>query len=726
MALVVKDRIRETTTTTGSGTITLAGAVTTFDAFSEIGDGNTTYYAIVSRDANEWEVGLGTYTLTGTTLARTTVLASSNSGSAVVFSAGTKDVICTYPAGKSVYADASDVVNMGTTVISGSSSSDMLRITQTGAGNALLVEDSANPDSTPFVVDATGTLVSGATSSYVYAGSVVPPRIQVQSVGGGDSTINATSWATGVNTQATLMLARSEGGVVGTHTVVDSGDNLGKISFQGSDGTSFVEAATISAFADGAASASDMPGRIVFSTTADGASSTTERMRIDSSGRVGIGRTPTSFKLEVEDDSPFFARGSSSTTSSIAMIFDQTSYFSMGDYNILRVIGDSATGYSPGIHFRNNTSTKDWIIYQNVGSDEDSLRFKLDATDVLAITTGSDVGIGATSPLGRLHLNNSGANNVFQVFTNSTTGTTINDGMAVGIDSSGNSYVIQKEALPLIFSTSNTERMRIDSGGNVGIGTNSPLGELHLYRATGSATQLIIEGGSPELWYKDVDETEIYRTIVTTNGWNVQPGTGAVSSPTWSSVALNVSATGNITLTAASTNTTTVNGRLQVIAGTAGSPGIRGASDTDTGINIGIAANEMGFVTGGSEHVRIDSSGNVGIGTSSPTDKLQVNGHIRLDNGNADGPQIILASAGYSDWYWDNYNGQLRAISGSTARLRIDPSGLVGIGRTPTTNLLEVAGTIESTSGGFKFPDGSTQTKSAGHGLSAMMALGVV
>jgi hypothetical protein len=100
MALVVKDRVQETSTTTGTGTFTLAGAVTGFQSFSVIGDGNTTYYAIVG--GTEWEVGLGTYTSSGTTLSRTTILESSNSGSAVNFSAGTKNVFVTYPAEKSV------------------------------------------------------------------------------------------------------------------------------------------------------------------------------------------------------------------------------------------------------------------------------------------------------------------------------------------------------------------------------------------------------------------------------------------------------------------------------------------------------------------------------------------------------------------------------------------------------------------------------------------------
>ncbi len=103
MALIVKDRVKETTTTTGTGTVTLAGASAGFQSFAAIGDGNTTYYAITS--GNDYEVGLGTYTASGTTLSRTTVLESSNSGSKITLS-GTSDVFCTYPAEKAVVQDS--------------------------------------------------------------------------------------------------------------------------------------------------------------------------------------------------------------------------------------------------------------------------------------------------------------------------------------------------------------------------------------------------------------------------------------------------------------------------------------------------------------------------------------------------------------------------------------------------------------------------------------------
>ena len=101
MPFLVRDRVKETTTTTGTGTVTLAGASSGFQSFAAIGNGNSTYYCIAAQSGTEWEVGIGTYTSSGTTLSRDSVLSSSNSGSLVNFSAGTKDVFVTYPASKS-------------------------------------------------------------------------------------------------------------------------------------------------------------------------------------------------------------------------------------------------------------------------------------------------------------------------------------------------------------------------------------------------------------------------------------------------------------------------------------------------------------------------------------------------------------------------------------------------------------------------------------------------
>lgn len=105
MALIVKDRVKETTTTTGTGTLTLAGAVDGFQSFSAIGNGNTTYYCITDGSGNNaWEVGIGTYTASGTTLARTTILSSSNSGNAITLGTGTHNVFTTYGAERSSFA----------------------------------------------------------------------------------------------------------------------------------------------------------------------------------------------------------------------------------------------------------------------------------------------------------------------------------------------------------------------------------------------------------------------------------------------------------------------------------------------------------------------------------------------------------------------------------------------------------------------------------------------
>ena len=108
MALVINDRVKVNSTTTGTGAFALGAAVTGFETFAQgIGNNNTTYYCIFNQGTTEFEVGLGTLDGTSANLTRTTVISSSNSDAAVDFAAGTKDVFCTLPASKSVYLDAS-------------------------------------------------------------------------------------------------------------------------------------------------------------------------------------------------------------------------------------------------------------------------------------------------------------------------------------------------------------------------------------------------------------------------------------------------------------------------------------------------------------------------------------------------------------------------------------------------------------------------------------------
>jgi len=204
MALVLADRVQETTTSTGTGSVTLAGAVIGYQSFAVIGNGNTTYYTIADQGGANWEVGIGTYSTTGPTLARTTVLSSSNSGSLVPFTAGTKTVFVTYPSSQSVYEDASGNVSPLGTIASGVWQGTTIGVAYGGTGvtassgaNSVVLRDSSQNITVNRVNQAnTTTTAAGGTTALTAASSYIQTLV---GTGGQTYTLpNATTLTTGV------------------------------------------------------------------------------------------------------------------------------------------------------------------------------------------------------------------------------------------------------------------------------------------------------------------------------------------------------------------------------------------------------------------------------------------------------------------------------------------------------------------------------------------------
>ena len=207
MALIVNDRVQETSTTTGTGAFTLIGAVTGFQSFlSGIGSGNTTYYCITDNTSN-WEVGLGTYTTN--TLTRTTILTSSNSNTAVSFGAGTKNVFCTQPAGKALYTDASgNAIALGTPASATLTNATGLPISTgvsglgTGVSTFLGTPSSANLASA--VTDKTGSGVLVFGTSPTVNNPTVTNYVETVVAIGTVTTSNTISLTNGTVQTATL------------------------------------------------------------------------------------------------------------------------------------------------------------------------------------------------------------------------------------------------------------------------------------------------------------------------------------------------------------------------------------------------------------------------------------------------------------------------------------------------------------------------------------------
>ena len=182
MALVINDRVKETSTTTGTGTFDLNGAATGFETFvAGIGDTNTTYYCIFNQGTTEFEVGIGTVTDAATdTLSRDTVLSSSNSDNKVDFGSGTKDVFCTLPASKAVIEDASNNVTLANDLTVGA----LLKMPDNTSGKILVADGTSYEES---AMSGDATIASGGAltlaNTAVTPGSYTSASITVDSKG---------------------------------------------------------------------------------------------------------------------------------------------------------------------------------------------------------------------------------------------------------------------------------------------------------------------------------------------------------------------------------------------------------------------------------------------------------------------------------------------------------------------------------------------------------------
>jgi hypothetical protein len=563
--------------------------------------------------------------------------------------------------GNTTLGDATtDTVTINATVqpgvvISGSSASAALRVTQTGAGNALLVEDSANPDANPFVIDQNGVVVSGNTAPI---SAFTSPRIQAQVT---DATSSFSSIRFSADAGSVRTVYAKSRGALGVNTAVLSGDEIGSLDFAAADGTSYVAAARIFAAVDGTPGTNDMPGRLIFSTTADGASTATEWMRIGSTGAIGFNSSIT--------------------------LGGASGRFRFGG-NITGAVSSAGVVYTPTIQ---SDVTTTGALFQTTPATQDAAFTLTNLHHYVAaqgtVTGGSriaptnQIGFYATTSLTGA-TNNYGFRSDIAAATGRwnfyAAGTAANyfagqvqlaDGSAAAPALSNfgdeNTGIYFPAADTIAFVEGGTEAMRITSTGDVGIGTSTP------------AVKLDVDGA-------------FYCSSTTYLASKVSTGDAAVE------IGNDRTGSGVAYIDLHSVVGTDYDGRI--IRGS-------GANGAFQFLNTGLGdfklqqtgAGAITFDTSNIERMRIDSSGNVGVGTSLPATLFNIYSNSAAANLRVSGDSVNTSIGAFR--YETNANastivfGKFRgSVASPTAVASGDTSGTLIYNAYGGTNSRAIAG----------------------------------